>query len=162
MPDPQLEPVTADPVHDPSRRGVLRAAGLSGVAVALLAACGRGGDGSASPPPAAGSSGGDTSPAGSAGGIALVATAEVPVGGGVILEAEQVVVTQPADGEFKAFSAVCPHQSCLVTGVKDDTISCACHGSAYSAEDGSVLQGPSTRGLTAIPVTVEGDQVVEG
>ena len=34
----------------------------------------------------------------------LVATAEVPVGGGVILEKQKVVVTQPTEGTFKAFS----------------------------------------------------------
>ena len=40
--------------------------------------------------------------------------ATVPVGGGVILTKDEVVVTQPEAGTFKAFSAVCTHQGCLV------------------------------------------------
>ena len=70
------------------------------------------------------------------------------------------MVTQPTKGEFKAFTAVCTHMSCLVSGVQDNRISCACHGSAYRAQDGSVINPPAPRGLKEIPVTVEGDQVV--
>jgi len=44
--------------------------------------------------------------------------------------------------------------------VKKNVISCPCHGSAFSAEDGSVENGPASRPLREIPVTVEGDQVV--
>ena len=146
----------------PSRRTVLRAISVSGAAAVLLAACGGGDaatDGDAPAPDGAGSSGGESS--GAAAGGALVATADVPVGGGVILEAEKVVVTQPTEGMFKAFTATCTHQSCTVSSVKADRINCACHGSAFSARDGSVLGGPATRPLKEVPVTVEGDQVVE-
>jgi Rieske Fe-S protein len=90
-----------------------------------------------------------------------VATAKVPVGGGVILGGPRIVVTQPAKGTFKAFTAVCTHQACTVGMVKDNVISCPCHGSAYSATDGSVKNGPATRALRAIPITVDGGQVVE-
>jgi Rieske Fe-S protein len=48
-----------------------------------------------------------------------------------------------------------------VSSVKNDRISCACHGSAYSAKDGSVLGGPAPRALDEIAVSVEGDQVVK-
>jgi len=147
----------------PSRRTVLRAVSVSGAAAALLAACGGGdastGGTSGSAAPSESQSGGGSSGA-SAGGP-LVATADVPVGGGVILETEKVVVTQPAEGTFKAFTAVCTHQSCTVASVKADRISCACHGSAFSATDGSVLNGPATRPLKEIAVEVEGDQVVQ-
>ena len=147
----------------PSRRTVLRAVSVSGAAAALLAACGGGdastGGTSGSAAPSESQSGGGSS--GASAGAALVATAAVPVGGGVILEAEKVVVTQPAEGTFKAFTAVCTHQSCTVASVKADRISCACHGSAFSAKDGSVLNGPATRPLKEIAVTVEGDQIVQ-
>lgn len=159
---PETDPLAAAITTGPSRRVVLRAVAVSGAAAAVLAACGGGDD-------TGGTTGGPASPSGSeessgdTGGAAsdLVATADVPVGSGVILEDKKVVVTQPAAGEFKAFTAICTHQACIVSSVKEDRISCACHGSAYSTKDGSVLNGPATRALREVRVTVEGDQVVE-
>lgn len=55
---------------------------------------------SASPSPSASSS----APAAPSG--PSVATADVPVGGGVILDDAKYVVTQPTEGEFKAFSSI--------------------------------------------------------
>ena len=97
-----------------------------------------------------------------AGGEALIAAAEVPVGGGVILGASGVVVTQPTEGEFKGFSSTCTHQGCQVSSVEGDTIRCACHNSTFSVDDGSVLGGPATAPLPEVAVAVEGDQVVSG
>jgi hypothetical protein len=34
----------------------------------------------------------------------------MPVGGGVVLDAPAVVVTQPRAGEFKAYSAICTRE----------------------------------------------------
>ena len=152
------------PTPAPSRRRVLALVAVTGAGGALLAACGGGSDTATTTP--GGSDGDSSTPAGSASetggaGTALVATAKVPVGGGVILGGPRIVVTQPAKGTFKAFSAVCTHQACTVGMVKDNVISCPCHGSAYSATDGSVKNGPATRALRAIPITVEGGQVVE-
>jgi Rieske Fe-S protein len=48
-----------------------------------------------------------------------------------------------------------------VSSVKAKTISCACHGSSFSAADGSVLTGPATRPLDEIKVKVEGDKIVK-
>lgn len=162
---PTLPAPGGEPAVDagaPTRRTVLGLATAAGAA-GLLAACGgadpTGADG-ASTPSGTGSAPDPTGEGGAAGGP-LVATSEVPVGAGVILDERKVVVTQPTQGTFKAFSAICTHQSCTVASVKDGTISCACHGSAFSATDGSVTNGPATRPLRAIPVTVEGDQVVE-
>lgn len=67
----------------------------------------------------------------------------VPVGGGIILDGSDTVVTQPEAGEFRAFSATCTHQGCQVSDVRDNVINCYCHGSRFSAEDGSVLSGPA-------------------
>jgi Rieske Fe-S protein len=96
----------------------------------------------------------------SAGGEPLIAVAEVPVGSGVIVGAANVVVTQPTEGDFKGFSSTCTHQGCQVAAVQGDTITCACHNSSFSVEDGSVLGGPATAPLPEVPVTVDGDQVV--
>ena len=91
---------------------------------------------------------------------ALVATADVPVGAGVILSAEQVVITQPTEGEFKGFSSTCTHQGCTVNSVEDGLIRCVCHGSRFHIDDGSVENGPATRPLDEVAIAVEGDQVV--
>ena len=127
---------------------VFRGAVIGGVALPLLAACGED----------EGSPSGSKSPAKSGG--SLVSTSEVPVGGGKILTNERVVVTQPSEGEFMAFTAVCTHQQCTVGEVKGGKIRCPCHGSQFSAEDGSVVTGPATGPLTEIEVQVKGGSVV--
>lgn len=83
----------------------------------------------------------------------------MPVGGGTIIDADKVVVTQPAEGDFKAFSSICTHQGCPVSSVSDGTINCTCHGSRFSIEDGSVVQGPATRALDGVDITVDGDSI---
>jgi Rieske Fe-S protein len=167
MTDP--DPTTTDPAPaEVGRRVVLLGAGAVGVA-GVLAAC-SGGDetssGSGDEPTAGGAA--DTpadspaqtqtpSPAGAPGVIAL---ADVPVGGGVVIAAEMIVVTQPAAGDVKAFGSTCTHQGCQVAEVADGEIKCPCHGSRYSIEDGSVVSGPAPEPLPAVGVAVEGDQVV--
>jgi Rieske Fe-S protein len=146
----------------PTRRTVLIGAGAVG-ASAALAACGGDDDTSTS-----GSTGGvssepgeDTATSGAGTAEALTKTADVPVGGGVILDGPKIVVTQPAAGDFKAFTAVCTHQHCLVGSVQDNVITCPCHGSKYSAEDGSVENGPAPAPLAAVSIKVEGDSIVQ-
>lgn len=130
------------------RRTVLRGAGAAGALVAagpLLAACGPVSD-------REGEAGTDTS-----GGNVTVATQDVPLGGGAITGG--VVVTQPVAGTYKAFSSTCTHQSCTVASVFDNVIRCSCHGSQFSAEDGSVLQGPATAPLPARAAHVTGPEI---
>ncbi len=121
--------------------------GISALALAGVAAC------SSSATPA----GGGTS-AGSAG-ITIPLT-DIPVGGGVIREADKVVVTQATAGQYKAFSAVCQHQGCLVGSIEGKNIVCPCHGSAYSIADGSVVKGPTTKPLIAKTASVSGTDLV--
>ena len=140
------------------RRLVLVGAGALG-ATCVLSACGsgsnpNGSDFNNSPAPA-GSAGGQDAPAGTV----LAATSEVPVGGGIIKGA--FVITQPAQGTFKAFSKVCTHQGCDVNRVDGGVISCPCHGSRYSIEDGSVQVGPAPRPLPSVAVKVSGSNVVK-
>ena len=89
-----------------------------------------------------------------------VSTADVPVGGGIVVEEKMVVVTQPTEGEFKAFTSTCPHQGCTVGEVTSEEIICPCHGSAFSPTTGEVLQGPATVGLAQVAVDIEGDEVI--
>ena len=134
-----------------TRRNTLTGAAALGVGVPLLAACG-GDDGS---------DGSSATPSTQAG-ETLAATSDVPVGGGTVLTDDKLVVTQPSDGTFKCFSAVCPHQGCRVSDVDGGTINCTCHGSKFSIDDGSVVNGPATSGLPAVAVEVDGDSVVTG
>ncbi len=140
------------PTSDVTRRVLLRGTAMTGLAAPLLAACGSD-EGEAEPAPS------DT-PSGSAGGEPLTSTADVPVGGGTVLKEQQIVVTQPAKGEFKAFTAVCTHQQCVVASVANGTIKCDCHGSKYDAETGEVTGGPAPSPLAPISVKVDGDEIV--
>ncbi|GAA3629358.1 Rieske (2Fe-2S) protein [Microlunatus ginsengisoli] len=129
-----------------SRRGA-----LIGGAACTLAACGLAGCASYGPeaePSGGAPTGGLTAP-----------TAEIPVGGGKIFDQQKVVVTQPAAGQFKAFSAICTHQGCTV-GTVATTIDCPCHGSKFSITDGSVVNGPATAPLPALTAKVQGSDVV--
>ena len=94
------------------------------------------------------------------GGTVLGAAADIPVGGGKIFTAAKVVVTQPARGEFKAFSAICTHVGCLCNQVADGTINCPCHGSKFKITDGSVVTGPAPTSLAAAKVTVADGKVM--
>ena len=124
------------------RRTVLRGVAVIGAGAALTA-CGAGpsstGGGSTSDTPAAGTSVGKA--------------ADVPVGSGKIFADQKVVVTQLTAGDFKAYSAVCTHQGCIVSSIDKSEIHCACHGSAYSIKDGSVVTGPATTALASETVT---------
>jgi Rieske Fe-S protein len=151
-----------------SRRAVLAGAGAFG-ATCFLAACGtsNGGSGGINPngsdyqasPAPAGSGPANASGGADGGGTALVAVAEVPEGGGVIKG--DYVITQPTKGTFKAFTKVCTHQGCDVNKVDGGVISCPCHGSQFSIQDGSVQGGPAPRALPETAVKVDGKNVVK-
>ena len=83
----------------------------------------------------------------------------IPVGGGIILDEANFVVTQPAAGEFKAFSKMCTHQGCPVSDIVGQDIHCKCHGAKFSISDGSVTNGPATKPLKAARAVLDGDQV---
>ena len=138
------------------RRTVLQVSGVLAVG-GVLAACG----GGAGSEPSGAAAGAASEAAGASGeGAAIALVGDVPVGGGVVNDEVAIVVTQPSDGSIKAFTAVCPHQGCLVSEVVDNEIICPCHDSRFSAVDGAVLQGPATEGLAAASVVVQGDSLV--
>lgn len=155
----------------PERRTVLRAAGLTGVACVAgvcLAACSSSSSAPSAAAPtsaagagtsAAGTGSATTAAAGSASGTLLGQTSQVPVGGGMIYKDQQVVVTQPEAGTYKAFSSTCTHQGCQVNQVTGGLIECPCHGSHYSIADGSVKAGPAPAPLPAKQISVQGDQI---
>lgn len=123
-----------------SRRIVFSGLGALGVAAALAGCAGTGG---ASSTPKVTS------------GTELATFDEVPVGGGVVLTEQKIVLTQPTAGTFKGFTAVCTHQGLTVTSVSNDTIHCDHHGSSYSASTGQVEGGPAPAPLAAVKITVD-------
>ncbi|WP_406206203.1 MULTISPECIES: Rieske (2Fe-2S) protein [unclassified Streptomyces] len=153
---------SVQPVSGPSRRTVVAAVGAAGLAVALTA-CGSDDDASGSATEQGAGAGATTeagsSGGGGAGGAALAKTADIPEGSGKVFSDEKVVVSQPAAGDYKAFSTICTHQNCPMTDLKEDTLSCACHGSQFSVLDGSVKKGPATQPLAAKQISVSGDSI---
>lgn len=83
---------------------------------------------------------------------ASVASSDVPVGSGTVVD-ETYVVTQPKEGEFYAFSSVCTHQGCQVRNVTEKEIVCPCHSSMFSTTTGEVLGGPATEPLPEYSVS---------
>jgi Rieske Fe-S protein len=67
------------------------------------------------------------------------------------------IVVRTADGEIRAFSAVCTHLDCTVQ-FKDDTslLWCACHNGMYDL-GGAVVSGPPPRGLEQFVVNLRGE-----
>lgn len=118
-----------------------------GAGAPLLAACSS--DAPEPAPDAGSASSGDV----------LTTTSDIEVGGGAIFPDEEVVVTQPSEGQFKCFTAICTHQGCVVSSVSDRTINCDCHGSQFSIDDGSVVRGPAASALEEERITVSGDAI---
>jgi nitrite reductase/ring-hydroxylating ferredoxin subunit len=148
-----------------TRRNALFTGATATVALPLLAACG-GSDEAANDVPSSAPSTPDsstpsagTSTSGRPTTPALAKVTDIPEGGGKIFGDENVVVTQPTAGEFKAFDATCTHQGCIVAKVSDGEINCTCHGSKFSIEDGSVDGGPARAPLSKVGITVTDGEI---
>jgi Rieske Fe-S protein len=159
-----------------SRRVVLAGAVAAGAGVAL-AGCGKdqpagsgtdpaGGNTSGGNPAggttAGGTATGNPATGGATGGQPLARKSDIPPGGGKIFDQEKVVVTQPTEGTFKAFSAICPHMGCTLSSVSGGWINCPCHGSTFSITDGSANNGPATNPLPEKTLKVDGDNLILG
>jgi cytochrome b6-f complex iron-sulfur subunit len=150
----------------PTRRRVVTTGALGALAATALAACGGDEETPGTTPPAGetgSASAGGTSSAG-AGGDVIAKVADVPVGGaiaGQTPDGTKVILSQPKAGEVVAFDARCPHQGCTVAP-SGDTLRCPCHGSTFETTDGAVINGPATKGLQAVSVTISGDDIIAG
>lgn len=127
-----------------TRRTVIGGAGLGASALTLSACSSNSSESSSSS-----GKGGLTDAKGPTSPTDVAAASDIPVGGALKATSGDlaVMVTQPTEGKFKAFSAVCTHQGCQLN-VQDKTLSCPCHASKFSIEDGSVTGGPAP---TALP-----------
>ncbi|MEO6470359.1 MAG: Rieske (2Fe-2S) protein [Aeromicrobium sp.] len=137
-------------IESTDRRTVLRGVAVIGAGAALTA-CGSKADNSNA------GTGGSTTDApttgGTGGGTTVGKASDVPVGSGKIFADQKVVVTQLTKGDFKAYTAVCTHQGCIVSRIDAKEIHCPCHGSVYSTKDGSVINGPAPQPLKAETIT---------
>ena len=144
---------------DKISRRTLGGLAAAGVGAPLLAACG-----SDDPDTASGAGSGETrsAPADARPTVPVpdgfATTEEIPVGSGAIFPDLELVVTQPASGEFKCFTAICSHAGCIVSSVSD-TIFCMCHESEYDIETGDVVGGPATFPLQEFGISVSGDEI---
>ena len=155
----------------PSRRALLAGAGVT--CAAMLTGCTTHDASNGGSAPATGgtatSAGGGASATGESAATgsalpagALAATSQVPDGGGKIIDGKNIVITQPRSGSFRAFTAICTHEGCIVSSVSNGTINCPCHGSKFSIKDGSVVHGPAPSPLAAIAIKVEGTSIFQG
>lgn len=133
-----------------SRRSVVAGAGV-GAAALSLSACG-GGEKESS-----------TDAKGPASPTDFGEASAVPVGG--VIKAVSgdiaVMISQPTEGTFKAFSSVCTHQGCQLNVIGKD-ISCPCHASKFKIEDGAVVGGPAPSPLPEFPVEVKDGRLLVG
>ena len=147
----------------PRRRLLLGIAGVG--TTTLLTACGSGGSGGgrrrrgydASDPEAP-----YTGPRASEDPPPLARVEDIPLGGGLLVSDDlgEVLLVRPEEGVVYGFDPRCPHQGVTVEPPTNGVIVCPQHGSRFDAENGSLLQGPASRGLEPIPVRIFEDNVI--
>ncbi|MCA1654903.1 MAG: Rieske (2Fe-2S) protein [Pseudonocardiaceae bacterium] len=103
--------------------------------------------------------GGTTTPGAAQG---LTALADVPDGGGLIVENPDggVLLIVRTGNEVTAYNAACTHMGTPVQPPEDGVAICPNHGSRFDTATGAVQRGPATQPLATVDVKVEGDQVV--
>ena len=138
-----------------SRRKALVSTGIS-LAASTIAGCATYGKPPAAPAAEPAPTPGTAAAPAAAPVQAIARTADIPVGSGVIVD--DVVITQPAEGKFNGFSAICTHAGCTVAEVVGASINCPCHGSSFNL-DGTVAKGPASRPLDAKGIVVQGDSI---
>lgn len=88
----------------------------------------------------------------SAGGTVTVSnvsgTSLAGVGSAALVQAgsSSFLVARTGENSFNAFTAICTHERCIVTGFQSGAFVCPCHGSQYNTS-GQVQTGPATQPL---------------
>ncbi|WP_330176370.1 Rieske (2Fe-2S) protein [Streptomyces sp. NBC_01498] len=138
------------PARPTPRRTVLKGAALAGAAGAGLAACSTESKvGHAEEPT-------PTAP------VDLGPADAVPVGGAKLFQDQRLVVSCPAEGQYRAFSAQCTHAGCLLDKVEGTEGNCPCHGSRFDVTTGKATRGPATEPLPEVPVSAKDGKLVAG
>jgi cytochrome b6-f complex iron-sulfur subunit len=89
---------------------------------------------------------------------------EIPSGDAkdIIYRNTPAVIINRSDKGFIALSRVCTHLGCLVEYNRGkQRLICPCHAGNFDLE-GNVLSGPPPKQLTAIPLRIDGENIVIG
>lgn len=133
-----------------SRRSVLCGLAATMLASGALAACGT-------------ASGGDAQAPSAKPGTPVAKLSEIPVGGGKLVDlagGASVLLLRPEATVVHGVDPICPHAGAHLPEPQHGLIVCPLHGSEFDAGTGALKQGPARRGLSPVPVTVTGDEVV--
>jgi Rieske Fe-S protein len=70
-----------------------------------------------------------------------------------------VIIIRKSEGNYLVLTSKCTHLGCEVNDPDSATmtIPCLCHGSVFSFNDGSVINGPALKPLKQFPVTFNPD-----
>jgi cytochrome b6-f complex iron-sulfur subunit len=134
----------------PPRRSFLNMA-VGGSAAALAAAIGYPVSRFAEPRPRA-----------SSGPVSVGKLDEIPLGTArtVLVNERPVLLLRGADGQLRAFSAICTHLQCVVGySAERKQIECPCHQGVYSM-DGQNVSGPPPRKLEELEVAINEGTVI--
>lgn len=133
-----------------SRRSVLCGLAATMLASGVVVACGTS-SGSAGDAPSA-------KP-----GTPVAKLADVPVGGGKLVDlagGSSVLLLRPSGNVVHGVDPVCPHAGAHLPEPQHGLIVCPLHGSEFDGGTGELKQGPARRGLSPVPVTVQGEEIV--
>jgi cytochrome b6-f complex iron-sulfur subunit len=65
-----------------------------------------------------------------------------------------LLVARTGDAAFTALSAICTHETCLISARASDVFLCTCHGSTFDTS-GRVLGGPARASLRQYPTSFD-------
>jgi cytochrome b6-f complex iron-sulfur subunit len=70
------------------------------------------------------------------------------VGSAALVQAgnTNILAVRAGQDTINAFTAICTHEQCVITGFQSNTFVCPCHGSQYTTS-GAVQQGPASQRL---------------
>ncbi len=87
-------------------------------------------------------------------------TGDVPLNSGKLYESDQYIVTQPKEGVFVGFDALCTHEGCPVDIFSEPgKMSCGCHGASFDLASGKPTAGPAKKPMPKKPIVIEGDKI---
>ena len=72
----------------------------------------------------------------------------LPKGSGMVMENKKMAVYKDNKGKTHKYSAICTHLGCIVRWNElEKSFDCPCHGSRFSGQTGTVINGPANDAL---------------
>jgi len=80
---------------------------------------------------------------------------------GVEAKGKEIAVAN-LDGKYYAIGNRCTHMGCMLSDgtLKEEKITCPCHGSTFDVKTGNVVNGPAKKPEPAYETKIEGEQVL--